>query len=113
MTVGCWPLSAEPFVGVALFSGSFTRNDAKLNELIASLEPAIDKRFYSWRKRNAHRLAKLAGPELGRYLSGHAAKDIAEKYYRFHELPDEFGDIVKAISGLENPTADTAASEAT
>lgn len=90
--------------GKPLFAGSFNGNDPKLNELIASLKPAISKRFYSWRKRNAHRLAKLAGPELGRYLGGHAAKDIAEKYYRFHELPDEFGDIVKAISGLENPT---------
>ena len=91
-----------------LFSGSYSRNDSKLNELITSLKPTIDKRFYSWRKRNAHKLAKLAGPELGRYLSGHTAKDIAEKYYRFHELPDEFGDIVKAINGLENPSSNDA-----
>ena len=74
---------------------SFNVNDTLLNDLIRSLEPTITKRFYSWRKRATHRVTKLAGGELGRYISGHAAKDIHEKFYVFHELPDEFAERVQ------------------
>lgn len=64
----------------------------------------IEKTFYSWRKMSVRRIAKLTGESLAHYIAGQAAKDIHEAFYRFHELPEEFADIVAAINGLKDPT---------
>jgi hypothetical protein len=74
----------------------------KANELVHSL--GIEKTFYSWRHRVVHRIDKLTAPSLSRFIAGHAAKDIHEKFYLHHELPEEFGEIVAAIEGLTDPT---------
>jgi hypothetical protein len=74
----------------------------KANELVHSL--GIEKTFYSWRHRVVHRIDKLTAPSLSRFIAGHAAKEIHEKLYLHHELPEEFGEIVAAIEGLTDPT---------
>jgi integrase len=89
--------------GKPLFDGSYGTNKRKVNDFIHDL--GYDKTFYSWRKMSVHRISKLAGESLAHYIAGHAAKDIHEAFYRFHELPEEFGDIVKAVNGLKDPTA--------
>jgi hypothetical protein len=96
--------------GKPLFDGSYNVNDQALRDLIHGL--GIDKGFYAWRKRTGHLIAKAAGESLGCYIEGHAAKGIAGKFYRFHELPEAFGDIVKAIDSLIDPTVPRAAQAA-
>lgn len=95
--------------GKRLFDGSFNFNDNKLNDLIRDAFKAagIDstKRFYSWRKRNADRIGKLRHDDsLSFYMAGHAAPGIPAAYYRFHELPEDFPEIVKTIEALVDPT---------
>jgi hypothetical protein len=88
--------------GKQLFDGNTTANTNKLNEFVHGLR--IEKTFYSWRHRNTHKLEKLAGGALGRYIAGHAAKDVHEKFYLHYDLPEEFGEIITAINGLKDPT---------
>jgi hypothetical protein len=88
--------------GKQLFDGNTTANTNKLNDFVHGL--GIEKTFYSWRHRNTHKLEKLAGGSLGRYIAGHAAKDVHEKFYLHYDLPEEFGEIITAINGLKDPT---------
>lgn len=93
--------------GKKLFDGSPDTNSNRLNEFIHGIEidgRPILKTFYSWRHRVTHRLDKLTSPSLSRYIAGHAAKDIHERFYLHHELPEEFGEIITAIEQLRDPT---------
>jgi hypothetical protein len=56
-----------------------------------------------------HLVAKAKGGVVGLLHCRHAAKGIAGKFYRFHELPDEFGDIVTAIKSFKDPAIKAAA----
>jgi hypothetical protein len=100
--------------GSPLFDGSPDYNDTKLNEMIVAAFAAAgiksDKRFYAWRKRNTDRIGKLRKDDsLADYINGHSAKGISGKYYRFHELPEDFGEIISTIEKLVDPTLKMAA----
>ena len=89
--------------GKMLFDGNTDYNTNKLNDSIHDL--GITKSFYSWRHRVTH---QLGDGSMARYIAGHAAKDIHEKFYHHHDLPDEFCKIVAMIEALPDPTVDWA-----
>jgi hypothetical protein len=89
--------------GKILFDGELRAKSQRLNRFLDQIR--ITKTFYSWRHRVIHQLdhhVKIA-PSLSRYIAGHSAKDIHEKFYNHHELPEEFGEIIVAINALVDP----------
>jgi site-specific recombinase XerC len=83
-----------------LFGIDNTRASAALMDHLRSLGiKGADQVNYSWRHRFISQLvANKVDPTLRRYLEGHGALGVDEKFYIHHHLPE----MVEAISGLKD-----------
>ena len=82
-----------------------------LNRFIHDL--GIERTFYSWRHLTTDQLDSVVmdlpqgkvpvGPDLARYILGHAMPDVHGAHYLHPESKRRFPELVAAINGLEDP----------
>jgi hypothetical protein len=93
--------------GKRLFDGSANVHSDDCNTLCHKPDDGekIEKTFKSLRKVFTDQITKAAGKVLGsesmgEYLSGHRPESIHRGWYVFHELPENFPDVVQVIDAL-------------